>query len=178
MTAAVLFGAGCFWSIEPAFGALRGVTYVYPGYSGGKTHYPTRQTVHNSNTGHIEVVQVRYDPDRITFETLLDVFFSLHDPTSLNKQGPDEGSQYASAIFYTLPEQHAAAQARIDQLELKLKKPIVTRLIPASVFWPAEPEHSDYYLLNSTQPYSMKVIQPKLREFSKAYKTLIKTRND
>lgn len=176
MTAAVLFGAGCFWYSEPAFGALRGVRHVQPGYSGGTTYYPSYQQVHHQNTGHIQVVQVCYDPHEISFNTLLEVFFSLHDPTSLNKQGCDEGEQYASAVFYTTPQQLQTVQSYIEQLESKLKKEVVTRLIPAAVFWPAEIEHSHYYLRNLCAPYSLSVIQPKLRQFAKNYKALLQTR--
>lgn len=176
MTAAVLFGAGSFWYVEPVFGALRGVGYVQPGYSGGKTHYPTYQQVQRQNTGHIQVVQVRYDSSQVSFESLLEVFFSLHDAASLNRQGSDVGSQYASAIFYTTPQQMQSAQAYIERLQVKLKQAVVTRLIPASVFWPAEREHSNYYLRNLCAPYSLAVIQPKLREFAKSYKTLLKTK--
>lgn len=178
MTAAVLFGAGCFWCSEPAFGALHGVTRVQSGYSGGKTHYPTYYQVCHQNTGHIEVVQVRYDPAEISFEILLDVFFSLHDSTSLDRQGSDIGPQYASAIFYTTPQQLEAALSSIHKLELKLKKPIVTKLIPATVFWPAELEHSAYYLRNLNAPYSLSVIQPKLRQFAKSHKDLLKKRHE
>ena len=178
MTAAVLFGAGCFWYTEPAFGALHGVSRAQPGYSGGKSHYPTYQQVHHQNTGHIEVVQVRYDPAEISFETLLDVFFSLHDPTSLDQQGSDIGPQYASAILYTTQQQLESARSFIYRLELKLKKPIVTRLIPASVFWPAEVKHSGYYLRNLNAPYSLSMIQPKLRQFAKSHKALLKMRHE
>lgn len=178
MTAAVLFGAGRFWCVEPVFGALRGVKYVQPGYSGGNTHYPTYQQVSQQKTGHIEVVKVRYEPQQIGFETLLEVFFSLHDPTSLDRQGGDVGPQFASAIFYTTPQQLELAQNYMLKLEQKLKKAVVTRLIPASVFWPAEAEHSSYYRKNLSAPYSLAVIQPKLREFAKSYKALIKTKNE
>ncbi|WP_269901360.1 peptide-methionine (S)-S-oxide reductase MsrA [Paenalcaligenes faecalis] len=174
MTAAVLFGAGCFWCAEPAFAALKGVTFVHPGYSGGKTHYPTYEQVCNQDTGHIEVVQVRYDAEKISFDTLLEVFFSLHDPTTLNRQGNDIGPQYASAIFYTTKLQLQQAKEYIENLEKKLQKPIVTRLLPAEVFWPAEHEHFGYYMNNLNAPYSLAVIQPKLREFARTYKALIK----
>lgn len=174
MTAAVLFGAGCFWCAEPAFAALKGVTFVDPGYSGGTTHYPTYEQVCNQDTGHIEVVQVRYDTEKISFETLLEVFFSLHDPTTLNRQGNDVGPQYASAIFYTTVKQLQQAKDHIEKLEKKLQKPVVTRLIPAEVFWPAEDEHLYYYMRNNMTPYSLTVIQPKLREFARNYRALIK----
>lgn len=178
MTETVLLGGGCFWCIEPAFSALRGVKYVHSGYSGGTSHYPTYEQICYENTGHIEVVQVRYNPEQISFNTLLEVFFSLHDPTTLDRQGNDVGPQYASAIFYTTSQQLQLAKDYIFQLEKKLKKPIVTKLISAGVFWPAEKEHIDYYMSNPMEPYSLGVIQPKLREFSRAYKSLIKTSND
>ena len=178
MSAVVLFGGGCFWCIEPAFAALKGVTQAHPGYSGGTSHYPTYHQVCQQNTGHIEVVQVRYKPEEINFKTLLDVFFSLHDPTTLDRQGNDIGPQYASAIFYTTHEQLEQAKSYIKQLEKKLNQPIVTKLIPAKVFWPAEPEHFNYYLNNLEVPYSQAVIQPKLREFARNYRPLIKTKED
>lgn len=178
MSAAVLFGGGRFWCIEPALSALRGVSYVHIGYSGGSIHYPSYEQVCTQSTGHIEVVQVRYNPEVICFNTLLEVFFSLHDPTSLDRQGNDVGSQYASAIFYTTAEQQNKAKSYIEKLERKLKKPVQTRLIRAEVFWPAEDEHINYYMYNPLVPYSLAVIQPKLREFSKAYKALIKTSNE
>lgn len=178
MSEAVLFGGGCFWCIEPALSALKGVTYVRVGYSGGVTHYPTYEQVSNQKTGHIEVVQVRYDSSVISFNTLLEAFFSLHDPTTIDRQGNDIGPQYASAIFYTASKQHQEAKAYIQRLENKLKMPVVTRLIQAEVFWPAENEHVNYYLNDPLGAYSLAVIQPKLREFSKAYNSLIKTHDD
>lgn len=178
MTAAVLFGGGCFWCIEPAFSALKGVTHVHPGYSGGLTHYPTYEQVSSQKSGHIEVVQVRYEPDQISFDTLLEVFFSLHDPTTLDRQGNDVGPQYASAIFYTTTEQLQQSRSYIEKLEKKLQKPVVTKLIPAEVFWPAEAEHLSYYTNNPLAPYSLAVIQPKLREFARNYKSLINYKNN
>lgn len=178
MSEAVLFGGGCFWCIEPALSALKGVTYVRVGYSGGTTHYPSYEQVSNQNTGHIEVVEVRYNPDVINFNTLLEVFFSLHDPTTLDRQGNDVGSQYASAIFYTTAKQLQEAKAYIERLESKLKIPIVTKLISAEVFWPAEEEHVNYYLKDPLGAYSLAVIQPKLREFSKTYNSIIKTNDE
>lgn len=175
MSDLVLFGGGCFWCIEPALSALRGVTYVNVGYSGGITHYPSYEQVSNQNTGHIEVVKVRYNSDVISFNTLLEVFFSLHDPTTLDRQGNDVGAQYASAIFYTTAQQLQEARSYIGRLEGKLKKPVVTKLIPGEVFWPAEEKHVNYYLKDPLGAYSLAVIQPKLREFSKAYNSIIKT---
>lgn len=178
MSEAVLFGGGCFWCIEPALSALRGVTYVRAGYSGGVTHYPSYEQVSNQNTGHIEVVKVRYNSEAISFNTLLEVFFSLHDPTTLDRQGNDVGPQYASAIFYTTSKQLQEAKGYIGRLEHKLKTPVLTKLIPAEVFWPAEEEHVNYYLKDPLGAYSLAVIQPKLREFSKRYNPLIKTNEE
>lgn len=178
MTEVVLFGGGCFWCIEPPFAALRGVTSVYPGYSGGTTHSPTYEQVCNQNTGHIEVIEVRYKSEQVSFKKLLEVFFSLHDPTTLNRQGNDVGSQYASAIFYSTAAQLEEATAYIASLEKKLQKPVVTRLIPVELFWPAEPEHVDYYKYNSFSPYSMAVIRPKLQQFLKVYSPLMKSDDD
>ena len=121
---------------------------------------------------------MRYNAEAISFKTLLEAFFSLHDPTTLNQQGTDVGSQYASAIFYTTSEQLQEAKAYIERLENQLKKPVVTRLIPAEVFWPAEIEHVNYYLNDPLGAYSLAVIQPKLREFSKRYNSIIKTKDD
>lgn len=178
MTEAALFGGGSFWYVEPALAALKGVTFVQVGYSGGVTHYPCYEQVCHQNTGHIEVVLVRYRPESISFETLLEAFFSLHDPTSLDKQGTDVGPQYASAIFHTTATQRKIATLYIERLEKKLKAPVVTRLIPAEVFWPAEEEHINYYLNDPLDAYSLAVIQPKLRQFAKDFQPIIKTPED
>jgi peptide-methionine (S)-S-oxide reductase len=140
------FAAGCFWGVEAQFQQLPGVTATAVGYEGGTLDQPTYQEVCTDRTGHAEAVEIDYDPDKITFDHLLDAFFSLHDPTQLNRQGPDWGTQYRSAIFYHTPEQEAAAKAAIARLtaEKRFSKPIVTQVIPAATFWRAEDYHQKY----------------------------------
>lgn len=140
------FGAGCFWGVEARFGQLPGVVETKVGYEGGKLPNPTYKDVCTDRTGHAEVVQVTFDPSILSFEALLEEFFALHDPTQLNRQGPDWGSQYRSAIFFHSPEQQAGAQAVIEQLEhsQRFGKPIVTQVVPAQTFWPAEEYHQKY----------------------------------
>lgn len=169
----VLFGGGCFWILEPAFASLQGVLESQAGYSGGQRYYPRYEQVRKQNTGHVQVVLVRYNRNEISFSVLLDAFFSLHDPTSLDRQDPDIGREYASVIFYTNQQQRLKAKQHIKQLELQLKKPIVTRLEQGQVFWPAEIEHQAYYLNNFLSPYSVDVIQPKLRVFAQQFKEYI-----
>lgn len=141
-----MFGAGCFWGVEAAFRKVPGVVDVVVGYSGGTTENPTYRDVCSHTTGHAEVVEVTFDPDRIGFDQLLDVFFSIHDPTQLNRQGPDVGDQYRSAIFYFDGGQKAAAEAARDRLaaEGRYKGEIVTQIAPASAFWRAEEYHQRY----------------------------------
>jgi len=141
------FGAGCFWGVEAAFAALPGVTATAVGYEGGATQQPTYKDVCTDSTGHAEVVELEFDPQRIHYEQLLDVFFTLHDPTTLNRQGPDWGTQYRSAIFYHSTEQQAAALAKIEQLTADGRfrpKRIVTKVEPAQTFWKAEDYHQRY----------------------------------
>ncbi|HVC48264.1 MAG TPA: peptide-methionine (S)-S-oxide reductase MsrA [Terracidiphilus sp.] len=141
------FGAGCFWGVEAAFAALPGVVSTAVGYEGGALDQPTYKDVCTDQTGHAEVVELDFDPERITFAQILDAFFQLHDPTTLNRQGPDWGAQYRSAIFFHSPEQEAAAQAKIEALtaEGRFKpKPIVTQVVPAQTFWRAEEYHQRY----------------------------------
>ncbi len=143
----VLFGAGCFWGVEAEFAKLKGVTQTRVGYSGGVTKYPSYETVCSHTTGHAEVVEVEYDPAQINFGALLDVFWDSHDPTTENRQGPDVGSQYRSAIFFTTPEQEAVARASAAQLEKgeKLSGPITTEIVLAGPFYAAEEYHQKYY---------------------------------
>jgi peptide-methionine (S)-S-oxide reductase len=141
------FGAGCFWGVEAAFAALPGVTATAVGYEGGALEQPSYKDVCSDRTGHAEVVELDFDPGQIGFERLLDAFFSLHDPTTLNRQGPDWGSQYRSAIFFHSAEQQRLAQAKIDQLTTEGRfKPrrIVTKVEPAQTFWRAEEYHQRY----------------------------------
>jgi len=141
------FGAGCFWGVEVQFANIPGVTATAVGYEGGKTHAPTYKDVCTDSTGHAEVVEVEFDPNRVSFPMLMDAFFSLHDPTQMNRQGPDWGTQYRSAIFYHSPEQKEAAEAKIAELTAAGKfapKKIVTQVVPAQTFWRAEEYHQRY----------------------------------
>lgn len=141
------FGAGCFWGVEAAFAALPGVTATAAGYEGGALDQPTYRDVCTDQTGHAEVVELEFDPEKTSYEKLLDAFFSLHDPTTMNRQGPDWGTQYRSVIFYHSPEQEAAARAKIAELSSQGRfkpKRIVTQVAPAQTFWRAEEYHQRY----------------------------------
>lgn len=142
-----VFGAGCFWGVEAAFAHIPGVIDTAVGFEGGALENPTYREVCTDETGHAEVVQVRFDPTRVTFDQLLDVFFSVHDPTQLNRQGPDWGTQYRSIVFFQSPEQETATLAKIEKLSTERpfqKKKIVTQVVPATTFWRAEEYHQKY----------------------------------
>lgn len=157
-------GGGCFWCLEAAFVELDGVQAVRSGYAGGDTDQPTYREVCGGHTGHAEVVQVRYDPAKLSFRELLEVFFTIHDPTTPNRQGADVGTQYRSIILYENEQQLREAQTLIRELDSARiwDNPIVTELRPLEVFYPAESYHQDYYAQNSSQPYCQVVIAPKL----------------
>jgi peptide-methionine (S)-S-oxide reductase len=140
------FGAGCFWGIEAAFRRVPGVLDAAAGYSGGRTQNPSYQDVCTDTTGHAEVVQVTFDPEKVSYEQLLDVFWTIHDPTQVNRQGPDYGKQYRTAIFFHSPEQEAAAKKAKQALEAsgKLRRPVATEITPAGTFWRAEEYHQRY----------------------------------
>ncbi len=142
------FGAGCFWGVEAEFRKVDGVTDVAVGYSGGTTKDPTYKDVCSGATGHAEVVEVEYDPSKVSYEDLLEVFWNNHDPTTPNRQGWDIGTQYRSAIFHHSPEQEAAARASKDKIQERFKKPIVTEITPASEFYRAEEYHQRYFEKN------------------------------
>lgn len=142
------FGAGCFWGVEAEFRKVDGVTDVAVGYSGGTTKDPTYKDVCSGATGHAEVVEVEYDPSKVSYEELLEVFWNNHDPTTPNRQGWDIGTQYRSAIFYHSPEQEATARASKDKIQERFKKPIVTEITPASEFYRAEEYHQRYFEKN------------------------------
>jgi peptide-methionine (S)-S-oxide reductase len=166
-----IFGGGCFWCIEAVFNRLRGVKQAVSGYMGGHVDKPTYRQVCNGDTGHVEVVRVTFDPSEITFRDLLEVFFSMHDPTTLNRQGNDVGDQYRSVIFYTSDEQEREADQTIATLtEAKaFPEPIVTAVEPATTFFDAEGYHQEYFDNNRTQPYCQFVIAPKLKKFEKQF---------
>jgi peptide-methionine (S)-S-oxide reductase len=165
------FGGGCFWCIEAVFNRLRGVKQAVSGYMGGYVDKPTYRQVCNGDTGHVEVVRVTFDPSEITFRDLLEVFFSMHDPTTLNQQGNDVGEQYRSVIFFTSDEQQREAEETIAALtEAKaFPEPIVTAVEPATTFFEAEGYHQEYFDNNRTQPYCQFVIAPKLKKFEKQF---------
>src|SRR5438093_4489331 len=146
-------GAGCFWGVEYGFRRVPGVVDVQVGYSGGMTKNPTYQEVCSHTTGHGEVTQVAFDPERVSFDQLLEVFWAMHDPTQVDRQGPDVGDQYRSAIFTHTLEQQAAAEASRQRAQEKFKKPIATEIRPITTFYPAEDYHQAYYEKNGHQPY-------------------------
>src|SRR5439155_18139536 len=166
-----------FWCLEAVFDDLKGVASVESGYMGGHLPDPSYRRVCDGDTGHAEVVQIRFDPDVASFTDLLDVFFTVHDPTTLNRQGNDVGTQYRSAIFYHTPEQKAAAEAKIAEMEQKgiWGEPIVTEVTPASTFYVAEDYHQEYFARNPTQGYCMAVVNPKVAKFRKLFAEKLKT---
>jgi len=158
------FGAGCFWCTEAVMQAQKGVFQVESGYMGGQVENPTYRQVVTGDTGHAEVIQVQYDPEQITFESLLDTFWRMHDPTTLNRQGADVGTQYRSAIFYHSEAQRQAAVASQKAAQSRFDDPIVTEITEASTFYPAEDYHQDYFALNPNAGYCQFVIKPKLKK--------------
>lgn len=170
------FGGGCFWCTEAVFLRLRGVKKVVSGYTGGKTVNPTYKEVCEGNTGHAEVVQIEFDPSEISYEQLLDVFMHTHDPTTLNRQGADVGTQYRSSIFFHNAEQKELAKKVIDELNKSgdFDDRIVTSLEEMKKFYPAEDYHQNYFELNPTQGYCRAVVGPKVAKFQKRYKELLK----
>ena len=158
---------GCFWCLEAVFEQLRGVEKVVSGYAGGRVPNPSYEAVCNGTTGHAEVVQVTFDPAEVSFRELLEVFFTIHDPTTLNRQGGDVGTQYRSAVFTHGPEQEQTAREVIRDLEAEAvwDDPIVTQVEPLTQFYPAEDYHDAYYRRNARQPYCQVVIAPKVAKF-------------
>lgn len=168
------FGGGCFWCIEAIMQRLNGVEKVVPGYTGGTMPNPDYRSVCNGNTGHAEVVQVSYDKEVISFDDLLIIFMTSHDPTSLNKQGADTGTQYRSVIYYHNDEQKMLAKEVIDAMEMHISKKIVTELSPLGAFYTAELYHHDYYNRNPHAGYCHAVIQPKINKLKKMYSEKLK----
>ncbi len=162
-------GGGCFWCLQPIFQDLRGVARVVVGYSGGRVGNPTYDQVCTDTTGHAEAAQVTFDPAVISYEDLLRVFFSVHDPTTLNRQGQDVGTQYRSAIFFQGPEQKAGAERVIREAARLWADPIVTEVAPLAAFYPAEAYHQDYFAKNPHAGYCRAVVAPKVAKFRKEF---------
>lgn len=169
-------GGGCFWCLEAIFKELRGVEKVVSGYSGGSVPNPSYSEVCTGNTGHAEAVQITFNPEMISFREILEVFFTIHDPTTLNRQGVDIGTQYRSVIFYHSPEQEKAAREVISEIEAaKLwNAPIVTEVKPFKAFYKAEEYHQEYFERNPEQPYCSIVIAPKVAKFRKQFLAKLK----
>ncbi|MPZ75940.1 MAG: peptide-methionine (S)-S-oxide reductase MsrA [Deltaproteobacteria bacterium] len=172
-----VFGGGCFWCTEAVFDELRGVTAVISGYAGGEVKNPTYEQVCSGRTGHAEVIRIEFDPNQIAFRDLLTVFFATHDPTTLNRQGNDVGTQYRSAILYANDEQRGEAESFIKKLEDAgtFDKPITTTLEPLTDFYKAEDYHQQYYANNPYQPYCQVMIPPKLHKLHKQFADLLKS---
>ncbi|HLU11818.1 MAG TPA: peptide-methionine (S)-S-oxide reductase MsrA [Oceanobacillus sp.] len=160
---------GCFWCLEAVYDELKGVEDVVSGYTGGHVPNPTYRAVCTGDTGHAEAVQITFDPSVISYGDLLDVFFTIHDPTTLNRQGNDIGTQYRSAIFYHSPEQKAVAEQKIAEAANSWEKPIVTELKPIDTFYPAEDYHQEYFANNPYQPYCLAVVAPKVAKARKTF---------
>jgi len=164
-------GGGCFWCLEAVYDELRGVEEVVSGYAGGHVGNPTYEQVCSGATGHAEVVQITFDPRRVSFRELLEVFFTIHDPTTLNRQGADVGTQYRSAVFYHSPEQKETAERVIREMtEARVwDAPIVTEVAPLGRFYPAEDYHQEYFRRNPAQPYCRVVVAPKVSKFRQKF---------
>ncbi|WP_085314420.1 peptide-methionine (S)-S-oxide reductase MsrA [Derxia lacustris] len=166
------FGGGCFWCIDAVFVEAEGVLGVESGYSGGDVDHPSYADVCSGRTGHAEVIRVRFDPARIGYRDLLEIFFTIHDPTTLNRQGNDVGTQYRSVIYFHDAAQRETAAAVIAELATQLRRPIVTELSPAVRFWPAEDYHQGYFAANGQEPYCQFVVAPKVMKFRDKFAAL------
>lgn len=164
----LVLGGGCFWCTEAAYELLPGVKSVVSGYSGGHTQNPNYDDVCSGQTGHAEVVRIEFDPKQVSLDTLLDFFWTIHDPTTMNRQGADEGTQYRSVIFYADEAQRTAAEKSKDSAQKALSRPIVTEIVPLQAFYPAEEYHQDYFRKNPNAGYCRVVIRPKVEKAKKA----------
>lgn len=178
MSEQATFGGGCFWCLEAVFQQLNGVISVVSGYSGGQVTNPTYEQVCTGRTGHAEVVQIEFDPAVIAFDDLLDVFFVIHDPTTLNRQGADVGTQYRSVVYFHSPEQHEATKRKIASLNAsrEFASPIVTEVSPLPPFYPAEGYHQSYFESNPRQPYCQMVVSPKVAKVRAKFTQRLKDR--
>lgn len=174
METKITFGGGCFWCTEAIFIELKGVSDVKSGYSGGHIKNPAYREVCAGRTGHAEVIEITFDPEFVSFEELLLIHLSTHDPTTLNRQGADAGTQYRSVIFYRNEDEKAMAQRVIDEVQESLNAPIVTEIAPFEIFYEAEAAHQDYYRNNPDAGYCQAVIAPKLAKFKEVYQKLNK----
>lgn len=170
-----IFAGGCFWCTEAVFLMLRGVSHVRSGYIGGHVADPDYRSVCEGTTGHAEAVEISFDPDMISYDRLLDVFFATHDPTQLNRQGNDVGTQYRSAVFVHDDTQKASAQAARDRAAEIWDDPVVTEIVPASTFFEAEPYHQDYFAQNTVQPYCQAIVAPKVAKARAGFADLLKS---
>lgn len=175
MTETAVFGGGCFWCTEAVFKMMRGVQRVVPGYAGGTVRYPSYDQVSMGTTGHAECVKIEYDPQSVRYADLLTVFFGSHDPTTVNRQGPDIGTQYRSIIFYTTDAQKNEAQSRIESINASNERgaPVVTDVAPLGQFYEAEDYHYDYFAKHPGNPYCDIVINPKLEKVQQQYADLL-----
>lgn len=169
-----IFAGGCFWCVETIFAELQGVEKVTSGYIGGNVENPTYEQVCTGETGHAEAVKISYDPTIISYQDLLEIFFNVHDPTTLNRQGNDVGTQYRSAIFYDTDQQAQLAKDIIKNEQANWENPIVTEVVLATQFYPAEDYHEDYFRRNPEQGYCRLVISPKVTKFRKKYQERLK----
>ena len=171
MSEVATFGGGCFWCLDAAFRQLKGVEKVVSGYAGGARPNPSYEQVCSGATGHAEVVQITFDPNVITYRDLLGVLFTIHDPTTLNRQGADEGTQYRSVVFHHSPAQQKAVMDVIAELKANKvwERPIVTEVAPLTTFYPAEGYHQDYFSKNPNQPYCAAIVAPKVSKVRKEY---------
>jgi peptide-methionine (S)-S-oxide reductase len=168
-TEIAVFAGGCFWCTEAVFKRLKGVVSVMPGYTGGTVPNPSYEQICTGRTGHAESIRVEFDPGKISYDDLLAVFFATHDPTSLNRQGADVGTEYRSAVFYTSPEQKRSAEVYIRKLDEQLPRKVVTEVVPLTEFYEAEDYHQQYYDNNAFAPYCQFVIEPKLHKLYKNF---------
>ncbi|WP_410498246.1 peptide-methionine (S)-S-oxide reductase MsrA [Chitinibacter sp. S2-10] len=173
MTEIATLAGGCFWCLDAVFQRVRGVKSVKSGYIGGHVSHPQYRQVCDGNTGHAEAVEIEFDAEQISYRELLEVFFAIHNPTTLNRQGNDVGSQYRSAIFYHSEQQQSAAQAVMADTAKAWPMPLVTELNSASRFWHAEVEHQDYFNQHPYQPYCRAVVAPKVQKFMQSFSQLL-----
>ena len=173
-TEQLTLGGGCFWCLEAVYRELRGVTKVESGYAGGHVDHPDYAQVSSGTTGHAEVVDVTFDPKQVSRDDILHVYFTIHDPTTPNRQGADVGTQYRSVAFFRTPEQKAAIEKAIAEAQGEHDRPIVTQVVPFETFWPAEDYHRQYFELHGEEPYCSLVIAPKIAKFRRKFAALLR----